>query len=141
MVEGKNGKPYDFAGQTIAFANDISVSADWEPIGGLKEGGKEDDQGKSLLPFAGIIDGHGYTFIIADHGKCLLKYARTAAVKNLKIKGEHIDGYGLLDKYVVDYGSDGSYSGQYAEKSKVIDIENVTIKSGTKVLRSGFLGG
>ena len=141
MVEGKNGEPYDFAGQTIAFANDISVSADWEPIGGLKEGGKEDDQGKSLLPFAGIIDGHGYTFIIADHGKCLLKYARNAAVKNLKIKGEHIDGYGLLDKYVVDYGSDASYSGQYAEKSKVIDIENVTIKSGTKVLRSGFLGG
>ena len=141
MVEGKNGEPYDFAGQTIAFANDISVSADWEPIGGLKEGGKEDDQGKSLLPFAGIIDGHGYTFIIADHGKCLLKYARNAVVKNLKIKGEHIDGYGLLDKYVVDYGSDASYSGQYAEKSKVIDIENVTIKSGTKVLRSGFLGG
>ena len=141
MVEGKNGEPYDFAGQTIAFANDISVSADWEPIGGLKEGGKEGDQGKSLLPFAGIIDGHGYTFIIADHGKCLLKYARNAAVKNLKIKGEHIDGYGLLDKYVVDYGSDGSYSGQYAAKSKVIDIENVTIKSGTKVLRSGFLGG
>ncbi len=141
MVEGKNGEPYNFIGQTIAFANDISLSVDWEPIGGLKEGGKENDQGKSLLPFSGIIDGHGYTLTIADRGKCLLKYVRNATVKNLNIKGSHIMGYGLVEKYVVDYGADGNYDGQLSEKTRTIDIENVTIKSGTKILMSGFLGG
>ena len=141
MVEGKNGEPYNFIGQTIAFANDISLSADWEPIGGLKEGGKETDNGKSLLPFSGIIDGHGYTLTIADRGKCLLKYVRNATVKNLNIKGSHIMGYGLVEKYVVDYGADGNYDGQLSEKTRTIDIENVTIKSGTKILMSGFIGG
>ena len=141
MVEGKNGEPYNFLGQTIAFANDISLSASWEPIGAIKEGGKEGDNGKSLLPFSGIIDGNGYTLIIADHGKCLFNYVRNATIKNIKIKGEHIDGYALVERYVVDYGADGVYDGQVSEKTRTVDIENITVKSGTKILRGGFIGG
>lgn len=141
MVEGKNGTAYDFAGQTIAFANDISLSADWQPIGGLEEGASEKDRGLGLLPFAGIIDGHGYTITIADNGKCLLKYVRNATVKNLNIKGSHIRSNGLVEKYIVDYGEDAKYDGQVSEKTATIDIENVTIKSGTKILMSGFISG
>ena len=141
MVEGKNGTAYDFAGQTIAFANDISLSADWQPIGGLEEGASEKDRGLGLLPFAGIIDGHGYTLTIADNGKCLLKYVRNATVKNLNIKGSHIRSNGLVEKYIVDYGADAEYNGQVSEKTITIDIENVTIKSGTKILMSGFISG
>ena len=141
MVEGKNGEPYDFAGQTIAFANDIFLSADWKPIGAVKEGGKEADRGVSLLPFSGTIDGRDHTLTIADHGKCLFNYVRNAAVENLNIKGSHIDGYALVQRYVVDYGADGTYVSSTAEKHRTIDIENVTVKSGTKILQGGLIGG
>ena len=66
---------------------------------------------------------------------------RNAAVKNLNIQGDHIDGYGLVERYIVDYGEDGKYISATAAKHRTIDIENVTLKSGTKTLQSGFIGG
>ena len=45
MVEGTADSPYapyDFAGQTLRFENDITLNTEWKPIGALKEGGKED---------------------------------------------------------------------------------------------------
>lgn len=141
LVESKNGEPFDCAGQTFAFANDIYLSADWEPIGKIKGDGKESNRGISILPFAGILDGNGYTLIIADQGKCLFNYVRTATVKNLNIKGSHIRGYALVQKYIVDYGADGKYEGSTSEKTHTIDIENVTVKSDTKILQGGFIGG
>ena len=143
-VEGYGGRGrnvlYNLAGQTIALTNDIQLSESWEPIGNLKEGGREEDRGISLQPFSGILDGKGYTVTVADGGKPLFNYVRKATVKNLKIKGSHIQGYGLVDKYVVDYGETGSYVNDPV-KNRVIDIENVTIVSGTKILKAGFIGG
>ena len=141
LVEGKNGTPFNFAGQSLAFANDIELDKTWTPIGNLKSGGDENDRGPSLQPFCGTIDGRNFTLKIADHGKCLLYYVRNATVKNLNIQGDHIDGYGLVERYIVDYGEDGEYIGQNAAKHRTIDIENVTLKSGTKTLQSGFIGG
>ena len=141
LVEGKNGPAFNFAGQTLAFANDIELDTTWTPIGNLKPNGDENDRGPSLQPFCGTIDGRNYTLSIADHGKCLLYYVRNATVKNLNIQGDHIDGYGLVERYIVDYGEDGKYISQSAAKHRTIDIENVTLKSGTKTLQSGFIGG
>ena len=141
LVEGKNGPAFNFAGQTLAFANDIELDTTWTPIGNLKPNGDENDRGPSLQPFCGTIDGRNHTLSIADHGKCLLYYVRNATVKNLNIQGDHIDGYGLVERYIVDYGEDGKYISQSAAKHRTIDIENVTLKSGTKTLQSGFIGG
>ena len=141
LVEGKNGPAFNFAGQTLAFANDIELDTTWTPIGNLKPNGDENDLGPSLQPFCGTIDGRNHTLRIADHGKCLLYYVRNAAVKNLNIQGDHIDGYGLVERYIVDYGEDGKYISASAAKHRTIDIENVTLKSGTKTLQSGFIGG
>ena len=141
LVEGKNGPAFNFAGQTLAFANDIELDTTWTPIGNLKPNGDENDRGPSLQPFCGTIDGRNHTLRIADHGKCLLYYVRNAAVKNLNIQGDHIDGYGLVERYIVDYGEDGKYISASAAKHRTIDIENVTLKSGTKTLQSGFIGG
>ena len=141
LVEGKDGKtPYNFSGQIVAFANDISLSKDWEPIGNLKEGGDENDRGISLNTFSGTIDGKNHTLTIADHGKPLLKYARKTNVFNMNIQGEHIDSNGLVDTYVVDYGEDGKYIADDVQL-RTIDIENVTIKEGTQILKSGFISG
>ena len=141
LVEGKNGSAFNFAGQTLAFANDIELDTTWTPIGNLKPNGDENDLGPSLQPFCGTIDGRNHTLSIADHGKCLLYYVRNATVKNLNIQGDHIDGYGLVERYIVDYGEDGKYISATAAKHRTIDIENVTLKSGTKTLQSGFIGG
>ena len=141
LVEGKNGPAFNFAGQTLAFANDIELDTTWTPIGNLKPNGDENDLGPSLQPFCGTIDGRNHTLSIADHGKCLLNYVRNATVKNLNIQGDHIDGYGLVERYIVDYGEDGKYISATAAKHRTIDIENVTLKSGTKTLQSGFIGG
>ena len=141
LVEGKNGPAFNFAGQTLAFANDIELDTTWTPIGNLKPNGDENDRGPSLQPFCGTIDGRNHTLRIADHGKCLLYYVRNATVKNLNIQGDHIDGYGLVERYIVDYGEDGKYISASAAKHRTIDIENVTLKSGTKTLQSGFIGG
>ena len=141
LVEGKNGPAFNFAGQTLAFANDIELDTTWTPIGNLKPNGDENDRGPSLQPFCGTIDGRNHTLRIADHGKCLLYYVRNATVKNLNIQGDHIDGYGLVERYIVDYGEDGKYISATATKHRTIDIENVTLKSGTKTLQSGFIGG
>ena len=143
MVEGTADSPYapyDFAGQTLRFENDITLNTEWKPIGALKEGGKEDDRGISLLPFSGILDGNNKTVTVADYGKPLFNYVRKSTVKNLKIQGAHIQGYGLVDKYVVDYGENATYVNDPV-KLRTIDIENVTIVSGTKILKAGFIGG
>ena len=141
LVEGKNGPAFNFSGQTLAFANDIELDTTWTPIGNLKPNGNEKDRGPSLQPFCGTIDGRNHTLSIADHGKCLLYYVRNATVKNLNIQGDHIDGYGLVERYIVDYGEDGKYISATAAKHRTIDIENVTLKSGTKTKQSGFIGG
>ncbi|MDR2131818.1 MAG: S-layer homology domain-containing protein [Clostridiales Family XIII bacterium] len=163
---GRNGTGhlFDMNGQVLAFAADITLPQDWLPIGGLTDRDvaeigydfrdysrgdtdgayeQEGDAGKTILPFGGVIDGKDpdtgeiHTLTVADHGKPLIFYAREATVKNLDLYGEHIDGDGLVYRYIVDYGPDGDYG----RTPTTITIDNVTIKSGTRILRSGFLGG
>ena len=122
------------AGVVFRFENDITLPADWEPIG--ENGG---GNGVNLLPFSGIIDGNGKTLTVASGGRPLLEYTRDAVVKNLVIFGEEINGAGLLDKVCVDYGPDGEY--QELSDPDVITVENVILRKGSKTSGSGIANG
>ena len=100
-------------------ASDIKIPKEgWTPIG------------TETSYFSGHIDGNGKTLTVEKDGKSLLGYVREAAVSNLNLFGERIDGYGLVENYVVDYAT-----------KNPINITNVTIKEGTKIVKSGFIGG
>ena len=137
---------YSLQGLHFALQNDIELPSDWEPIGRLiSESSKEDPEelGKNVYPFSGIFDGKDasgkvHKVTVAKPGKPLFNYVREAEIRNLEIYGEQIDGYGLVDKYFVDYGTDGKYN---TGCPQAVTIENVVLKEGSKVLKSGFIGG
>ncbi|MGN1032695.1 MAG: leucine-rich repeat domain-containing protein, partial [Intestinibacter sp.] len=84
---------------------DITLPADWTPIGVLKEGATDAATGKNMLPFSGVLDGDNHTITVARGGQPLFGYVREATVKNLNIYGEYIAEEGLVANYVVDYGT------------------------------------
>ena len=129
---------FAFAGMYFAFANDISLTADWKPIGVTRDGGEDTKNGTNILPFSGTLDGRNYTVRIAEGGKPLFNLVREATIKNLKIFGTKIDGYGLIDRYVVDYGDDGTYN---TGCPVTVTIDNCHILTGTTIKNSGFIGG
>lgn len=127
---------------------DITLPEGWVSIGTLKEGATDEGRGKNMIPFSGVLDGNNHTITAAKGGLPIFKYVRHAIIKNLNIAGEYIAEDGLISDYVVDYGSDGSYGsgdgGSYEYGTgtpDTVEIDNVTIKSGTTIKGSGFLGG
>ena len=132
-------KGQSFAGMYFQMANDISISGSWKPVGTTKDGSDNGLYGKNMLPFSGILDGNGYTITIPAGGKPLFNYVRQATVQNLSIQGTEIDGYGLVDRYEVDYGVLGEYSSNNVPET--INIVNCHILKGTSIKNSGFLGG
>ena len=133
---------YTFADTYFRLNNDVQLPEDWIPIGNTKDGKTDGKNGTNLNPFSGIIDGKdGDTIhtITIPEGKCsLLNYVREATVKNLKIFGKKIAGYGIVEKYSVDYGADGNYNTGVPTS---ITIDNVTLLAGSATLKSGFIGG
>ncbi len=107
----------------------ITLPENWAPIGCTKDGSIDIKKGKNLNAFRGTIDGAGYTVTVPAGEKPLIGYVWGATVKNLNVYGERIDGYGLVNN-LEGVGLSGS--------SVVID--NVTLKSGTNVVKSGLLG-
>ena len=146
LAELVNTEGMSFDGSYFKFTENITLPSDWAPIGALKNGEKNSWTGKNILPFSGTIDGGDHTLTVPKGGKPLLGYVRYAAVKNLNIYGAEINGYGLVDDYCVDYGPTGSYGdwtagAAYPDMPMTITIDNVTLKSGTRTLQSGFIGG
>lgn len=137
LVANGDGKP--FRNTYFKFANDIELPQDWKPLGILKEGAALPDRGVNINAFSGIIDGDGHKIIIPKGGLPLIGYARDAVVKNLNIYGEEINGYGLLNNYVVDYGDNGDYN--VGDVPETIRIENCRLLKGSSTLKSGFIGG
>lgn len=127
-----------FKDKYFKLTTDISLPSDWQPIGELKEGTTNPDFGSNIQPFSGNFNGNGHTVTVAEGGKPLFGYVRQASIKNLKIQGSKINGHGLIDNYAVDYGVDGEYG---TGTPNTCDIENVTILSGSSILKSGFVGG
>ena len=127
-------------GVHIKMTDDITLSADWEPIGNLKDGATGSAQGKNTDPFSGIFNGDGHTIKVAEGGKPLFGFVRGAVIKNLDIFGARIDGTGLVNNYERDYEAGGSQSEFGTDAKYIVTIENVTLKEGTKTRESGLIG-
>ena len=123
-VRQMNAKGQTFSGVYFALLSNLELPGDWIPIGtmGSRFGGTFDGD-----PYG---EGECITVSVAEGGLPLLGYVQGAQVRNLNIYGPKIAGYGLVNNFV-GVGLSGS----------AIVIDNVTIKSGTQVLKSGMLGG
>ena len=113
--------------------DDITLPTNWTPIGSLKEGQKWSstltEVGYNF--FNGSIDGGNHTITVPEGGKTILGAVANAELSNLNIYGKKIDGYGVVEYY----HNDRTYP------AKTIEINNVTLKSGTHTKYSGFIGG
>ncbi|MGC2872036.1 DUF4430 domain-containing protein [Ihubacter sp. mB4P-1] len=125
-----NDEGISFAGCHFKLMADITLPADWTPIGNENYN----------RPFSGTIHGNEKTITVEKGGKPLLGFVRAAAVNDLKIYGEEIHGYGLVNNYKIDYGSSGNYA-DLDNSFYTIRINNVTLKEGSKTLKAGFIGG
>lgn len=109
---------YAFKDQYLAQTKDVTLAEGWKPIGS-----------DSSNRFSGHLDGRGNTLTVPEGGLPLLGYVKDAYVKNLNIYGPQIEGYGLVNN-LEGVGLSGN----------AITIEGVTLKSGTKTLKSGLVG-
>ena len=119
-------------GKHFRFAANITLPEGWKPIGCLKDpsvANSDIQKGANLYAFSGSIDGANYTLTVPKGGVPLLGYVKGAEVKNLSIYGEQIEGYGLVNNFE-GVGLTGS----------AVVIDNVTLKSGSKTLKSGLIG-
>ena len=109
---------YAFKDQYLAQTKDVTLAEGWKPIGS-----------DSSNRFSGHLDGKGNTLTVPEGGLPLLGYVKDAYVGNLSIYGPQIEGYGLVNN-LEGVGLSGN----------AITIEGVTLKSGTKTLKSGLIG-
>ena len=126
MVQYKDS----YEGKYFKMTADITLPAGWIPVGCTKDGTNNIKNGENLMAFSGIFDGDNHTITVPKGGLPLFGYVKEAEIKNLNIYGEQIDGYGLVN----------NYEGVGLSGNAVI-IDNVTLKSGTKTLKAGFIGG
>ena len=127
-----------FSGKYFKLTADITLpDNNWTPIGcKINPNIASIEAGENLYPFSGTIDGakegadgECWTLTVPQNGLPLLGYVKGATVKNLNLAGERINGYGLVNNFE-GVGLSGT----------AITIENVTIKAGTKIVKSGLLG-
>ena len=119
-----------FKDKYFVFASDLTLPENWTPIGSLKEGVVFDPlttRAESANLFSGNIDGKNHLLTVPKGSLSLLGACSGATLSNLSIFGEEIAGYGVCEYYMQGTGN--------------IEINNVTLKSGTKTLKSGFIGG
>ena len=109
---------YAFKDQYLAQTKDVTLAEGWKPIGS-----------DSSNRFSGHLDGQDHTLTVPEGGLPLLGYVKDAYVENLNIYGPQIEGYGLVNN-LEGVGLSGN----------AITIEGVTLKSGTKTLKSGLVG-
>ena len=105
-----------FAGAYFKIANDVSLPTNWTPIGTM------------TTKFSGSIDGNNKLLTVPAGEKPLLGCINGASVKDLNIYGEQIEGAGLVNSFT-GVGLSGS----------AIVLDNVTLKSGSKTLKSGLV--
>lgn len=96
----------------------IVLTGEWEGIG------------DESTPFTGDFDGGGYQITIPEGGKALFARTRGAVVHDLKLYGPQIEDYGLVSVYTVD-----------RKEKYYVQFLRVTLVSGTRTQKAGFLGG
>ena len=117
ISEKVNSGQKGFYGTYFKFSDDvesITLPDNWTPIG----------QGDNL--FGGNINGNGKTLIVPKNSLSLIGAPLDCTIENLNIYGEKIPGYGLVEGYTT-----------YCTGT----IKNITIKSGSHILKSGLIGG
>ena len=120
----------EMSGLYFKMTEDITLPTEWVPIGKTKDGSNNINSGRNLYAFRGVFDGGGHTVTVPAGEKPLFAYVRGAEIRNLNVYGERIEGYGLINN-MEGVGLSGT----------AVIVENVTIKAGTKTLKSGITGG
>ena len=121
---------YSFSGEYLAQTEDVTLPEGWEPIGVLIDPSVGHiNSGKNMRAFSGHLDGKGNTLTVPEGGLPLFGYVKDAYVSDLNIYGTRIEGYGLVNNYE-GVGLSGN----------AVTIDHVTLKSGTKTLKSGLIG-
>lgn len=124
-----NTEGFSFENTYFQLTEDITLPTGWKPIGVTKDGRKDLKNGENLNAFSGIFDGNNHTVIIPEGGLPLFGYVRNTRIRNLNIYGKKIAGYGLVNNFE-GVGLSGT----------AVEIDNVTLKSGSSTLKAGLLG-
>lgn len=129
LREKVNKDGFAFSDAYFKLDADITLPDGWKPIGATKDGRVNLQEGANLNAFSGIFDGAGHTITVPEGGLPLFGYVRNTRIRNLNIYGKKIAGYGLVKNFE-GVGLSGS----------AVEIDNVTLKSGSSTLKSGLLG-
>lgn len=124
-----NTEGFSFENTYFQLTEDITLPTGWKPIGVTRDGKKDLQNGANLNVFSGIFDGNNHTVTVPEGGLPLLGYVRNTRICNLNIYGTKIAGYGLVNNFE-GVGLSGT----------AVEIDNVTLKSGSSTLKSGLLG-
>ena len=124
MLSQLVSKGLSFEGKFFKMVNDITLpdaegGDAWLPLGIDK-----------TKPFSAAFDGNGKLITVPEGGLPLIGFPANASLSNLNVYGSKIAGYGVVNGYAVG-GND----------VPAIVIDNVILKSGTKTLKAGFIGG
>ena len=124
-----NTEGFSFENTYFQLTEDITLPTGWKPIGVTKDGRKDLKNGENLNAFSGIFDGNNHTVTVPEGGLPLFGYVRNTRIRNLNIYGTKIAGYGLVNNFE-GVGLSGT----------AVEIDNVTLKSGSSTLKAGLLG-
>ena len=124
-----NKEGFSFDDTYFQLAEDISLPDGWKPIGATKNGRVDLQGGENLNAFSGTLDGNNHTVTIPEGGLPPFGYVRNTRIRNLNIYGTKIAGYGLINNFE-GVGLSGT----------AVEIDNVTLKSGSSTLKAGLLG-
>lgn len=109
-----------FKGFCFRLENDITLPAGWAPIGTKT----------AKFFFAGEFNGAGHLITIPKGEKAPFGVTVEAYLHDFDIYGEEINGSAVVDIYTTG-----------ASNKTYVIIENVNLKSGTKTLKAGYIGG
>lgn len=124
-----NNEGFSFEDMYFQLAEDVTLPDGWKPIGVTKDGKKDLQNGANLNVFSGIFNGNSHTVTIPEGGLPLFGYVQNTRIRNLNIYGTKIAGYGLVNNFE-GVGLSGT----------AVEIDNVTLKSGSSTLKAGLLG-
>lgn len=124
-----------FEGKYFKLKNDITMPENWQALGAVKPekvlpAAIGTNVNSYVNPFSGTLDGDGHTLTFVYGSQPLVSFARTATLQNFNILAPYIPDEGLVANYRVE-----KYN------TPIVTVSNVTIKSGSNIKNSGFIGG